>query len=99
MFSRTIGGPAVKSGAAALRPTGDRRCSSAAEQGSHKPRVGGSIPPTATIRIGRREGRKEGRRGHRDFTSPFIGQSKEPPVRVFTGTLLNYWIVVLRAVL
>src|SRR5206468_7909321 len=25
-----------------------RRCSSAAEQGSHKPRVGGSIPPTAT---------------------------------------------------
>jgi hypothetical protein len=24
------------------------RCSSAAEQGSHKPRVGGSIPPTAT---------------------------------------------------
>jgi hypothetical protein len=26
-----------------------RRCSSAAEQGSHKPRVGGSIPPTATI--------------------------------------------------
>jgi hypothetical protein len=26
----------------------NRRCSSAAEQGSHKPRVGGSIPPTAT---------------------------------------------------
>src|SRR5439155_10715135 len=53
---------------------------------SHKPRVGGS-------------GRKEGRRGHRDFTSPFIGQSKEPPVRVFPGTLLDYWIVVLVAVL
>src|SRR5262245_46933494 len=27
------------------------RCSSAAEQGSHKPRVGGSIPPTATTLI------------------------------------------------
>src|SRR6058998_1772380 len=32
----------------AFRLSCSGRCSSAAEQGSHKPRVGGSIPPTAT---------------------------------------------------
>src|SRR5262249_11462001 len=48
-FSGMSGGSAVESRAATGRLTWDRRCSSAAEQGSHKPRVGGSIPPTATI--------------------------------------------------
>src|SRR4030095_6542864 len=47
-FSGMSGGSAVESRAATGRLTWDRRCSSAAEQGSHKPRVGGSIPPTAT---------------------------------------------------
>src|SRR5882724_12033193 len=48
MFSGMTGGAAVESRPATGRTSSDRRCSSAAEQGSHKPRVGGSIPPTAT---------------------------------------------------
>src|SRR5947208_650242 len=42
------GGAAVESRSGTARSSEERRCSSAAEQGSHKPRVGGSIPPTAT---------------------------------------------------
>src|SRR5437867_10463125 len=37
MFSRTIGRPAVKSGAAALRPTGDRRCEACAVASESEP--------------------------------------------------------------
>src|SRR5207253_7126339 len=48
MFSGMTGESAVESRPATGRTSWDRRCSSAAEQGSHKPRVGGSIPPTAT---------------------------------------------------
>jgi hypothetical protein len=47
-FSGTSATAAVESPSATARLPSSRRCSSAAEQGSHKPRVGGSIPPTAT---------------------------------------------------
>jgi hypothetical protein len=68
---------AVRSFPATSRLPQPRRCSSAAEQGSHKPRVGGSIPPTATNLT---DNEPCGRRYHRS-TARLFALSIETPCR------------------